>query len=430
MRDTSFRRARPARAAAALVVTALLAVSAFAALAATTPAPTSTKSSGATKPATTAAKPATPSPKATAPQAAPKKAGTTTTTTTHKPAAPAAPAQPVAAVAKDARGLEDLGLYGQAAEMLASIRGRVPRDADLELSLALDYARSGRPDSAAAILWSPPLSAAVNDTGPLTRYNEYPWPREGSWLTGRFEGWHWYVARARAEVAMTQRRWQDGYEASLITTRARALSGKEWLIRSVLAGRAGAMDDSRASALMAVTLDPTLPEAQYVQGLWEWRDGRRSAAAERFRYAVGIDSTYRPAALALSRVRLPVQPDSFPSQVLTGLRAVALLSSPVGPKIEEFVQMDSPAAILSQVQVVLPDSMRNRWNQIKITPVVLVDERGQVVVNDLPWTHPVPGAEGLTGAIVSSLRGWRFRPAVKGGRPHPVWAAVDITVAP
>jgi hypothetical protein len=143
-----------------------------------------------------------------------------------------------------------------------------------------------------------------------------------------------------------------------------------------------------------------------------------------------MDSTYRPAALALARVRLPLPPDSLPAQLLTGMRAVALLSSPAGPKIEEFVQMDQPAAILRQVQVVLPDSLRDRWKQIRISPVVLVDEHGRVVLNDLPWTHPVPGTEALTGTIVAILPQWRFRPAIKDGRPHPVWAAVDVNVVP
>jgi hypothetical protein len=336
----------------------------------------------------------------------------------------------VGELAREARSMEDLGFYGQASERLAALRGRVPRDADLELSLALDFARSGRPDSAAAILWSPTVSAALNDSGPLTRYNEYPWPREGSWLTGKFEGWHWYVARARAEVGLMLRRWDDAADAARIATRARGSSGKEWLILALASGRGGHADESRAAALRAVTLDPILPEAQYVQGLWEWRDGKRAAAAERFRWALAADSAYSPAALSLARVRLPLPPDSLPLAALSGLRAAGLLASPVGPKIEEFRQMDQPAAILSQATIALPDTLKDRWKQIQITPVVLVNERGRAVLVDLPWTHPMPGTDTLTGIIVASMPMWQFRPAIKDGRPHPVWAAVDVAVNP
>ncbi|HEY6865846.1 MAG TPA: hypothetical protein VI792_01240, partial [Candidatus Eisenbacteria bacterium] len=68
---------------------------------------------------------------------------------TKKPAASAAKPATAATrsplqVGADARGLEEVGAYGQAREALRALRRRVAPDADLDLALAIDEARTGQ----------------------------------------------------------------------------------------------------------------------------------------------------------------------------------------------------------------------------------------------------------------------------------------------
>src|SRR5213594_3313881 len=90
---------------------------------------------------------------------------------------------------------------------LRALRSRTGPDPDLEIELALLEARSGQLDSAAERLWSPALTAALSDSMPVTRRERYGWDRGPLWLNGSFDGWNWYVARARAEVASSLGRW-------------------------------------------------------------------------------------------------------------------------------------------------------------------------------------------------------------------------------
>ena len=129
----------------------------------------------------------------------------------HQPARAAKPSagyeRPLLERAAEARGLEDLGAYTRAVEALKVLRASQPLDADLEIALALDEARSGMLDSAAARLRSPLLERAAVDSMPVTRRDQYSWRRDGTWVTGAFEGWYWYVWRARAEVQAALGHW-------------------------------------------------------------------------------------------------------------------------------------------------------------------------------------------------------------------------------
>src|SRR6185369_6108405 len=141
-------------------------------------------------------------------------------------------------------------------------------------------------------------------------------------------------------------RWHEARQAAEVAVAARPLAGKEWLLLAVCAGREGDRGAAETAAARAAVLDPTLPEARYLAGLFAWRGGRRAAAQSEFRAAVALDSSYRAPALALVRSRLPgAAPDSLPAEFLTGVREVGMLTSPMGPKLEEFVQMDTPASI-------------------------------------------------------------------------------------
>ena len=349
-------------------------------------------------------------------------------TTASKPAAPA-PASRAAllAHAKEVRALEDLGAYGQAREALRALRSRTGPDPDLEIELALLEARSGQLDSAAARLWSPALTAALSDSMPVTRRERYGWDRGPLWLNESFDGWNWYVARARAEVASSLGRWPEARDAARLSVATRPLAGKEWLVLAVCAGRAGDLDEAAEAARRAALLDPTLPEAQYLVGLHEWRSGRPRTAHEMFRAAVALDSLYREPALALVRLRLPAAPpDSLPVDLLTGVRGTGLLTSRQRPKVEENIQMDSAPSATQGPGVTVPDSLRAGWAEDQVTIPVLIDARGRVVLHEWPWfdLSRMP-AEGV-GLTVRSLLEWRFQPALHLGKPEPVWGKVNI----
>jgi tetratricopeptide (TPR) repeat protein len=370
--------------------------------------------------------------------AATSPAGPATPTASPRPVAKAPAAKPAAGSARaladqarEARELEDMGAYARAATILRTLRSRVAEDADLELAIALDDARLGRVDSAWARLTSPLVTAAAQETLPVTRRHEYPYGRERGWLNGRFDGWHWYVWRARAEVAATTGRWDEAYEAARQCAAARPLTGKEWLILAVCAGRLGRDDEARETVRKALALDPTLPEARYLLGLWEWRAGRRAEAQTQFREAVALDSAFVPAAMAMVRSRLPgAKPDSLPREFLTGPRRVALLTAPERPKPEEFVQMDVSATLTQSPDTAVVDSLVPGVKPLQLVLSVLVDERGRPVLNDIPWFPPGQIPEWKIHRLLASVPSWRFKPAMRLGAPHPVWLSLDFYFNP
>jgi tetratricopeptide (TPR) repeat protein len=326
-----------------------------------------------------------------------------------------------------ARELEDLGAYGRAAQALKALRARVPLDADLELALALDEARTGHPDSARARLATPLMDKAAVDSLPLSRRREYPYQREGAWINGRFDGWHWYVWRARAELLAAVGRWSEARDAARRAVAARPLSGKDWLILAVCATRAGDEEEARRATEEAMALDPTLPEARYLMGVLGWKAGRRADAQLRFREAVALDSTYRPAAFGLIRARLPgAAPDSFPSELLTGARRIGLLTAPERPKPEEFVQVDVSALLETSPDTAVVDSLLPGAQPLQLVLSVLVDERGRAVLNELPWFPPGQIAKWKIHRLLASIPGWRFTPAIRLGAPHPIWVNLDF----
>jgi tetratricopeptide (TPR) repeat protein len=341
------------------------------------------------------------------------------------PALAQAPTGPtIEEVAVEIRQLEDRGAYGLALQRLLELRPRVKPDADFELTLAFDEARSGRLDDAWRRLNDSLITAASAESLPQTRWHEYGPARWQQWLDGRFNGWHWYVARGRAEVGAALGRWAEARAAARLAVDARPLSGKEWLIHALCSARAGALEEAEASARQAVLLDPTLPEAWYLNGLFRWRGGRRNEAQENFRNAVALDSSYREPALALVRCRLPsARPDSFPARLLTGAREAALLTSPVRPKIEELHEVDATPRATRPIFAALPDSLAGLG---KLALPVLVDTRGMIVLNDLPWIDP--SRVSLTGLsqVLSKLVLWQFEPAQRYGAPVAAWTGITI----
>lgn len=349
-----------------------------------------------------------------------------------KPAAGAA-LKPIE-VALQARTLEETGAYGSALEQLKRLRGMQGPDADLELAIALDEARVGLQDSAWARLRSPLLTAALADSGTPARRAEYPFQREGLWINGRFDGWNWYVARARAELALARRDWKEAAAMASRAATARPLSGKEALLLALSASHAGDAELGQAAAAWAAYLEPWLPEAHYLAGLWAWRHGRRGEAREWLESAAAVDSSWRVPVLALARLSLPgSRPDSLPTRFLHGERACALLTSSRRPKQEEYIQFDKNPNLVFNPQPAPPDSVRALLNLKKPTQIyvqVLVSERGAPLLMELPWVTEAHVPAAVVHHVLEQVGQWRFLPAVKFGKPYRTWASVEYVLQP
>ena len=334
-------------------------------------------------------------------------------------------------IAYNARNLEDAGAYGQAADQLRGLRGKVKRDVDLEIALALDLARSGQVDSALAILSSKTLEAAANDSLPIKRRGEYPYSRETMWVNGVYDGWNWYILRARAELEAKKGRWKEAAAWAQRATDTWVNSGKDWHILAVCAAQAGQEDVSRQATAHATLLDSTIPEAWYMAGLWAWHDGKRTEALGDFRHAVRLDSSYQAPALAMIKLRLPgAQPEPFPKELFTGFRQAALLTSSFGPKPEEFVQMDTPASLDTAADTAVVDTIPPGVHPFVIVLSLLVDDQGMPVLNQLPWYEPSRLDFRKVIRIINSVPAMRFHPATRFHRPSAVWISMDYNVKP
>lgn len=360
---------------------------------------------------------------------------------TRKAAAtPAKAVAPVAAtkrpidVATQARVFEEQGNYASALVALKALRGMQGPDADVELAIALDEARTGFADSAWVRLHGPLLTAALSDTAGRGRRAEYPFQREGLWVNGSFDGWYWYVARARAELAYARRDWKEALSMASRAAEARPLSGKEALLLSLAAGRLGDAAFSEAAASWACYLEPWLPEAQYVAGLCAWKGGRRAEARARLETAAALDSNWRDPALALTRLRLPgMSADSLPTRFLTGVRSCAMLTSAKRPKQEEFVQFDSQPTLVYNPQTPPSDSLRAEMKLTKPAQVfvqVLVDETGHAVLAELPYVTEAQVPAGVVNHVIGEIGTWRFFPARKFDKPQRAWASVEYVLKP
>lgn len=333
-----------------------------------------------------------------------------------------------ARLALDVRSYEEMGSYALAAEALHKLRGLVPVDPDLELALALNLARSGRLDSAATMLYDSVLTRALVDTLARKHFEIYGWRHEQSYFGGKFDGWYWYVARARLEVQASRGRWPEALAAARICVRSRPLAGIEWYLFALCAARGGAFDEARPAAERATRLAPILPEAHYLAGVLEWRDGQRALAQQQFRFAVDMDSSYREPAVALSRVRLPVPPDSLPVRLMIGPRQAELVTSPVRPKYDEFIQLDRQGVILKRVAVTIPDSLVTRFKPTTVRPLVLFDERGHAVIHEDGWAESTSAPETIVGLVSAAVRGWEMSPAIRLGSPQALWLELDVDI--
>ena len=362
-----------------------------------------------------------------------KAAAPRTSPAPHAGARPAGAEKPID-VATRARVFEEEGAYASALAELKRLRGMQGPDADLELAVALDEARVGLADSAWARLYSPLLSRALEDTAGTARRSEYPFQREGLWINGSFNGWYWYIARARAELALQRHDWPQAVSMASRAASARPLSGKDALLLALAASHAGDAELGEAAAAWAAYLEPWLPEARYLGGIWAWRHGRRAEARAQFESAAALDSSWRDPVLALARLALPgTRADSLPSRFLTGARTCGVITSPRRPKQEEYVQFDRTPMILFNPQTQPDDSLRARMQLKKPTQLfvqVLVSERGLPLMVELPWTTEASLPAGVVHHVLDQVGGWRFVAARKFDKPQRAWASVEYVLQP
>ena len=373
--------------------------------------------------------------RATSPARAPSKRPTTPAATPARSGRLAPPPAPrPIELAIQARALEEQGNYAAAVGVLKQLRGLQAPDADLELAIALDEARIGLADSAWARLRTPLMVAALGDTVGLGRRSDYPFQREPLWVNGQFDGWYWYVARARAELALQRRDWREALSMASRAANARPLSGKEALLLAVAAGRAGDARLAEAAAAWAAYLEPWLPEAHYLSGLWSWRNGRREEARGSLSTAAALDSSWRDPVLALARLRLPgMVPDSLPTRFLYGRRACGQLTSAKRPKQEEYVQFDAVPQLAFGPQTQPSDSLRAQLHLKKPTQLflqVLVSERGTPLLVELPYVTEAQVPAAIVNHIVSVVGGWRFIAARRFDKPQRSWASVQYILQP
>ncbi len=349
-------------------------------------------------------------------------------------AAPAVPARKPIDAATSARVLEEQGNYAGALGELKALRAMQGPDADVELMLALDEARVGQVDSAWVRLHTPLMDAALADTAGRIRRTEYPFQREGILVNGKFDGWYWYIARARAELALRRGEWTEAMHMASRAAAARPLSGKEALLLAVAAGRAGDAPLAEAAATWASYLEPWLPEAHFLSGLWAWRGGRRGEARQALETAASLDSSWREPALALSRLRLPgAHADSLPTRFLSGVRSCAMLTSAKRPKQEEFVQFDSTPMLAFNPQTQPDDTLRAAMKLRKPTQVyvqVLVSETGHPLLAELPYLTEAEVPAGVVHHVLEQVGSWRFVPARKFDKPQLSWASVEYELKP
>lgn len=356
-----------------------------------------------------------------------------------RPAAPAAtatslpPLRPVD-VAIRARTFEEQGNYASALAELRRLRAMQGPDADVELAIALDEARTGLADSAWARLHGPLLTAALADTVGHVRRSDYPFQREHVWVNGSFDGWYWYIARARAELALARGEWAEALRMANLSAEARPMSGKDMLLVALAASRMGDAAYGEAAANYAAYLEPWLPEAWHLAGIWAWRNGRRSEARERFETAAALDSSWRDPVLAMARLRLPgSRADSLPARFLHSARACAVLTSAKRPKREEFVQFDATPMLAFNPMSQPEDSLRARMRLRKPLQVfvqVLVGESGRPLLAELPYMSEERVPPGVVHHVLRQIGDWRFVPARKFDKPQRSWASVEYVLQP
>ena len=152
------------------------------------------------------------------------------------------------------------------------------------------------------------------------------------------------------------------------------------------------------------------------------------------------DRTVRPGPSGAARAnsdapalpRTPFLPMSLPDTADTGLPALP------GPPSLDFAvpappehglggtgtpDFDTPPQVLTRLDPFYPAAARRSGTEGQVTLRVLVDDRGYVTETSVVRSEP---AGVFDAAAVKAVRGWRFSPAKRLGKPVPV--RIDIPI--
>jgi len=91
------------------------------------------------------------------------------------------------------------------------------------------------------------------------------------------------------------------------------------------------------------------------------------------------------------------------------------------PELGEYVPVDQQAEPLVQLEPMYPDDAKRAGIEGTIIVQALVVEDGGVVE-----CRAVPSIPALEDAAVACVRQWRFKPAMKDGKPVAVWVTVPV----
>jgi periplasmic protein TonB len=91
------------------------------------------------------------------------------------------------------------------------------------------------------------------------------------------------------------------------------------------------------------------------------------------------------------------------------------------PELGEYVPVDQQAEPLVQLEPMYPDEAKRAGIEGTILVQALVIEDGGVAE-----CRAVPSIPALEDAAVDCVRQWRFKPAMKDGKPVAVWVTVPV----
>jgi hypothetical protein len=98
-----------------------------------------------------------------------------------------------------------------------------------------------------------------------------------------------------------------------------------------------------------------------------------------------------------------------------------------------FTQNESAALLIRRVTTADMDTsglVLKNLRRVRLTLMILVDERGRAALIDVPEYTANDIAPAKVSGIIATLPGWRFKPAMRGGRPAPSWVGYEFVIIP
>jgi protein TonB len=106
--------------------------------------------------------------------------------------------------------------------------------------------------------------------------------------------------------------------------------------------------------------------------------------------------------------------------------AGALLRDQSKEKTEEPIQVGpgvTPPVLIKKVEVNLPQSLRRRGNERLVIVEAVISRQG-----DVHDVRVLKSSPGLDEAVIQAVRQWKYKPAMKDGRPVAVYLTVTFNI--